>query len=152
MLLATHSIGKELRVYRVRIDFQHASCTVQHLKVLPNFGLSRTLTDSTGTSSENSMNNAHLNFLDFVPAGPDSSSKDRAPPQVFAAFSSAMHDFQGNDIAVTFLCGWQMYKSRAALHSSLAQLSPKERGTVLPKKVGVSLKFPGSLFMFLPKN
>ncbi|KAG8533307.1 uncharacterized protein KY384_002090 [Bacidia gigantensis] len=78
---------RELRIYRIRIDFDRASTSVQHLKILPDFGPPASAERTSESMTNGITNQARLTFLELIPAGPDFTSKERPPPQILAAFS-----------------------------------------------------------------
>ena len=124
LLLATHNTYGELRVWRLRIDFENAAVNVQSLKFVANCMPTATV-EVASPMLDSSMMQARLTTLDFIPAGPESKSRSPTPPFVLAAFSYFAHDFQGGDAANTIFCKWEIYSEKPDIHSSFAQLSSR---------------------------
>lgn len=125
LLLATYNTNGELRLCRVRIDFEKASISVQNLKLIASCTPAATAAEILSTTDDPIYVQTQLTTLDFIPAGPESKSRVPTQPFVLTAFSYLSRDFQGGEVANTVICKWELCSHKPVLHSSFAQLSPK---------------------------
>ena len=124
MLLATHDSAGELRVYRLRIDFERSNFDARHLALLASCKSSLKPAGSTPSTETTTLIQGELTQLEFIAAGPD--SKTRTPPHILAAFSRIVHDFTGNDTVESSMCTWTLQLATPSLHPALKQLGPSK--------------------------
>ena len=125
--MATYSSDAQLRVYRVRIDFERSRIDLFHVKVYNQF----TPFDlgNAVTVYENDLPwRAQLSKLEFVPPGPKPGTRDQTPPFVLASFSYSS-DITGNNSnptsRLTVLCRVMLQSTSPRLHSCFESLSAK---------------------------
>ena len=129
MLLATYNTNRELRIHRLRLDFEKAAINVKHLKLIADCTSAAEASELTSPAYDPSTIQTQLTMLDFIPPGPESKSRAPTQPFVLTAFSCFSPDFQGGDTVNTILYKWELYTQKTPLHSSFAQLSSKRHNT-----------------------
>lgn len=123
MLIVTHSIDKQLRLYRVGIDFQQQRFSIQHLK---------SISDCSPLDTNGSLMNIEmlhqLSHLAFIPHGPETRNREPTPAFILGVFSYVPEDSQKNSMhqdPLTILARWELHSARPKLHSSFEQLTSK---------------------------
>ena len=124
MLLATCTVDRELRVYRLRTDYDKFHVTVQHLALLPSCTPFIQVEESLPGIDETAAQHDQLIQLDFLPAGPEAKNRPRTPPRILATFSHASHDYQGTDTLGTLVCAWSLNQNKPSLHPALSHIFP----------------------------
>lgn len=140
MLIVTHSIDKQLRLYRVGIDFQQQRFSIQHLKSVSDCS---PLDQDTNGSLMNIEMLYQLSHLAFIPHGPDTKNREPAPAFILGVFSYVPEDSQKNSMhqdPLTILARWELHSARPKLHSSFEQLTSK-RPNSLAQDLLVRLPF-----------
>lgn len=140
MLIVTHSIDKQLRLYRVGIDFQQQRFSIQHLKSVSDCS---PLDQDTNGSLMNIEMLYQLSHLVFIPHGPDTKNREPAPAFILGVFSYVPEDSQKNSMhqdPLTILARWELHSARPQLHSSFEQLTSK-RPNSLAQDLLVRLPF-----------
>ena len=128
LLLSTYDTDGELRIYRLRIDFERCALNIQHLCILTSCTPSAVFDELTQLSYNPAIKRAEVTLIEIIPAGPDSKSRQSTPPFVFVAFSFLSHDFHGADNINTVQCKWQLSVAKPSLHPSFSDLSSKKGG------------------------
>ena len=149
MLLTTYNNNRELRVYRVELDFERLEIRLQHLKVLNTCG---PLNDTFGSSHPTHgalILRAHLSILKFLAPAPQPGTTEPSQPCILAAFSYLADDLHSSSSEAqqfTVLCRWELESLRPALHPGFGSLSSKKSNapstSVLP--VRLSNHFPSN--------
>lgn len=139
MLLATHSLDKQLRLYRVGIDFQQLVFNIQHLK---------TISDCSPMDLENSSSlmsrkmSCQMSHLKLIAPGPDIRTRGTTSPFALAVFSYAPDHPQNDPIReepLSILAGWELHGAKAKLHPSFEQLTSKRPNISSPGELPVRL-------------
>lgn len=125
MLIVTHSIDKQLRLYRVSIEFQQQRFSIQHLKSVSD--CSPLDQDSNGSLMNIEML-CQLSHLAFIPHGPETRNREPTPAFILCVFSYVPEDSQKNSMhqdPLTILARWELHSASPMLHSSFEQLTSK---------------------------
>ena len=128
MLLATHSIDKQLRLYRVSINFQQLQINVKHLKTIN--ACSPHDFESHGSLMNRSAA-CQLSHLELIGPGPDTRNREPTAPFVLAVFSYVPHQDQDSSIReepFSFISRWELRSGKPKLHPSFEQLTSKKPG------------------------
>ena len=128
LLLATHDANGEIRVYRLRIDFERNTTSIQNLSMLPSCTPFASVNDAAQASNDPADRKAQLTLIEFIPAGPDSKTREPTPPSVLVAFSYVSHQFQGAENANTVICKWDLILAKSSLHPAFSDLSSRKNG------------------------
>lgn len=126
MLLATHTMDRQLRLYRVSVDFSQLSLNVQHLKTVND--CSPFEVDS-GDSHESFSSYAQITHLELIPPGPETRNRGPTSPFILAAFSyvpDQYHVTQMSEEPFSILARWELGSHVPTLHPSFAQLTSKK--------------------------
>ena len=129
MLLATYNSDKELRVYRLDLDFSHLRITLQHVKILNHCLPLNEVNEGTLLDHGALPLHAELSHLEFIPPGPRTDNKEWRQPFVFASFSYVSDNLQGppaQAAQLTVICKWQLQHIPPRLHPSFDSLSSKK--------------------------
>ena len=129
MLLATYNSDKQLRIYRVDLDFVHLRIALQHVKVL-NHCLPLNDVNEGALSDHGALPlHAELSHLEFTPPGPRTDNKEWRQPFILASFSYVSENLQGppaHAAQLTIICKWQLQYVPPKLHPSFDSLSSKK--------------------------
>lgn len=146
MLLVTHSVDKQLRLYRVGIDFQQLVFNIQHLK---------TINDCSPIGQENisaSMTRKmSLSQLELIAPGPDR-TRGTTSPLALAVFSYIPDHSQDDAIReepFSILARWELHGAKPKLHPSFEQLTSK-RPNLSPGELPVCLTSSEYRFLLMP--
>lgn len=134
LLLATYNSDKELRVYRLSLDFEHQRIGLQHLKVLNHCTPLDESPDGASARSDGVQSRSQLSLLEFLPPSPRSGNKEPTHPILLASFSYASDHFQhspAHAAQATVLCKWELQIVTPKLHTSFNSLSSK-KGSASP--------------------
>lgn len=129
LLLATYNSEKELRVYRLSLDFEHQSIGLQHLKVLNHCTPLDENPDAASVQYDGMQARSQLSLLEFLPPGPRSANKEPTHPVLLASFSHVSDQFQNSSthaVQATVLCKWELQIAMPKLHASFNSLSSKK--------------------------
>lgn len=124
MLLATHSADKQLRLYRVGVEFQQTRFNITHMQTINNCSP----LDYDGSSSLTKA--CQISHLEFVPPGPETRNREAKDAFIIAVFSQDTS--QGISIpgeASSILSRWELNSVKPRLHPSFEQLTSKKPGT-----------------------
>ncbi len=130
LLLVTHSINEQLRLYRVSIDFSNLVFNVHHVKTVHD-------------CSPLEIDSARITHLELVPPGPETRNREPTSPFILAAFSGVPDQFQDSQIQeepVSILARWELGILKPLLHPTFAQLVSKKSNIIpvvdLPVRLG----------------
>ena len=129
LLLATYNGEKELRVYRLSLDFEHQSINLQHLKVLDYCAPLDENLDGASAQYDGVQSRSQLSLLEFLPPGPRSANKEPTHAVLLASFSYVSDHFQhspAHAVQSTVLCKWELQIATPKLHASFSSLSSKK--------------------------
>ena len=140
MLIVTHSIDKQLRLYRVGIDFQQLRFSIQHLKSVSHCSP----LDQDGNSPLMNIGIfCQLSHLAFIPHGPETRNREPTPAFILGVFSYVSEDSHENSMhqdPLTILARWELRSASPKLHPSFEQLTSKR-----PNASAVAQNLPVSL-------
>ena len=124
-----YNSDRELRVYRVRLDFAQSRVSMQHIKVLNQCSPLDDIVNGRSLEEQDVLpSHAQLSHLEFIPPGPRTDNKEWAHPFILASFSFLSDDLQGSSVQgeqFTVLCKWQLQHTAPKLHPSFETLSSK---------------------------
>ena len=139
MLLVTHSKDKQLRLYRLSIDFQQMSVNIQHIKTINNCS---PLDQENNGSMVNRDLACQLSHLDLIPQGLEARNRESAPPFILAAFSYVPVSHQNSslrDEPLTIFSRWELRNAQPKLHPSFEQLTPKKANATSARELPVRI-------------
>lgn len=125
MLLATHTSGQQILLYRVAFNFQRLAFDIQHLKTLND--CFPTAINSSNSESGASYTKGQLTHLEYFPQGPENRKGEPSRPFVLASFTS-LPDPRSNGIGqepYSVVCRWELHSTKPRIHSQFEQLSKK---------------------------
>lgn len=154
MLLATHSIDRQLRLYRVSIVFQHLKINIQHLKTINDCSPR----DWDGDSLINRSAMCQLSHLELIGPGPEIRNPELNPPFILAVFSYVPNQDLDNAMReepLSIFSRWELYSAKPKLHPSFEHLTSKKPNVSAPTELAVrqnfyAFSFPLLLIHFLP--
>lgn len=129
LLLATYNSDKELRVYRLSLDFEHQRIGLQHLKVLNHCIPLDDNPDGASARYDGVQSRSQLSLLEFLPPSPRSGKQEPTHPILLASFSYASDHFQhspAHAAQATVLCKWELQIATPKLHTSFNSLASKK--------------------------
>ena len=129
LLLATFSRDKELRVYRLTIDFGSMRANLQHLKIMQQCRPLDWHSEIDSLHPGTMPSFAQLSLLEFVPPHPITNSREYTPPFVLAAFTSIPDESQDAvsiSTPLTVISKWEIQTTSPELHPSFGSLSSKK--------------------------
>ena len=125
-----YNSDRELRVYRVRLDFAQSRVSMQHIKVLNHCLPFDEVVNGRNLEENDALpSHAQLSHLEFIPPGPRTDNKEWVHPFILASFSLLSDDLQGPSAQggqFTVLCKWQLQHTAPKLHPSFETLSSKK--------------------------
>ena len=116
-------------MYRLGLDFEHQSISLQHLKVLNHCTPLDENPDGPSAQYDSLQSRSQLSLLEILPPGPRSANKDATPSVLLASFSYVSDSFQhspAHAIQSTVLCKWELQSATPKLHTSFNSLSSKK--------------------------
>ncbi len=134
MLLVTHSVDKQLRLYRIGIDFQHLQFSIQHLKSVSSCS---PLDQGSSGSLVNSQALCQLSHLTLIPHGPETRNREPTSAFILAVFSYIPEQSQNNSLheePFSILTRWELHSARPKLHPCFEQLTSKKPNASSPPK------------------
>ncbi|MCJ1388619.1 mediator complex subunit [Xylographa bjoerkii] len=152
LLLAVHTAGKQLRLYRAAIDWQQPTgkdqlasgprISFQHLETIDDCcPMLDYITQNQETyilpSSE-----AQLSHLELLPQAADPRSKESASPTILATFSYLPNHYTDNEIReqpYTILSRWVMRNVESTLHTAFGSLTSKKSNSPVRLKESAAL-------------
>jgi hypothetical protein len=152
-LLAIHTAGKQLRLYRVAIDWQLSSSKEQipslprinflHLETIDEFNPQLEEKDVQSDIYLLPVLEAQLSHLELLPPGVDYIKKEPFVPTLFAVFSHLPNQYSGNVAGEPYsiLSRWELRTRSSTLHSGFSTLTSKKTGSTTPLKVSLVLSF-----------
>lgn len=93
---------------------------------------SKTINNGNGIDIDALPSRSRLSFLDFIPPGPRSGTKEVNPPFILAAFSDVSGTHENGAAQSTFattLCRWELQTASPKLHAQFASLSTRKSST-----------------------
>lgn len=149
LLLAVHTAGNQLRLYRVTIDWQQLAgkdqttslpkILVQHLETVDEC---RPMLYDTNLQQENysiPSPEAKLSHLEMLPQSTDPRIKENTPPIILVVFShigSQYSTVEAREQAHTILSRWVLRNVELTLHPAFGSLTSKKSASPVKLKVG----------------
>lgn len=137
MLLATHSMDKQLRLYRVGIDFQQLVFNIQHLKTVNDCS---PLDQESNSSLMSRKMFCQMSHLELIAPGPETRNRKPTSPFALAVFSYVPDHSQNSVIReepFSVLARWELHVAKAKLHPSFEQLTSKRPNVSSPGELPV---------------
>ncbi|KAL8712283.1 MAG: hypothetical protein Q9220_003434 [cf. Caloplaca sp. 1 TL-2023] len=129
ILIATHNMSKQVRTYRVGVDWSKRAFVIEHLTLIPDYSLQTNFIDgssATGLTGQE-MELHHLELLS--PLTPDPRSKESLPALLLAFFCTTPSQIDqstlGNE-ALTSIVRWELSSTTPTLHPSFSQLASRK--------------------------
>ncbi|KAL8643791.1 MAG: hypothetical protein Q9226_008118 [Calogaya cf. arnoldii] len=131
MLVATCSISKRIRTYRVGVDWSTQSFVIDHLRTILDYSPANNTLAVSGLPPSLPHPEPQLYHLEYLPPtpAPDLRKKEPLPPLLLAFFCSAADTDKQSTVAVdhsTFVARWELSNVKPSLHPSFSQLASKK--------------------------
>lgn len=121
MLLVTHSVDKQLRLYRVGVDFQQMMFNTQHLKTINHCSP----LDFDGSNSL--IRSCQISHLEFVPPGPETRNREAKDAFILVVFSQENYrETTIREEPFSIISKWELQNAKPKLHPSFEQLTSKK--------------------------
>lgn len=148
LLLAVHTVGKKLRLYRLSIDWQVSpgkdqagslpKVASQHLETVDEF--QPALEQSNLQSNIYMMPSfeAQLSHLELLPPAPDMLNKANTLPTILATFSYLPPQYNGaaaREQPFSILSHWELRSGKSDLHLAFMSLASKKNSSPSTLKV-----------------
>ena len=111
-------------MYRVKIDFERSRIDIHHLKGFHQF-IPCDVSDGTLMTDDTLLRYTQLSFLEFIPPGPRSGTRELTPPFIFASFTCISENTPGQSSQLTILCKLELQLKSPKLHPSFESLISK---------------------------
>ena len=148
LLLAVHTAGNKLRLYRVGIDWQ-ASPGKDQPASLPRVAFQHieTVDDFRPALEQNNLQSniyimpsleAQLSHLELLPPAPDMLKKESTVPTILATFSYLPPEYNGIEVReqpFSILSHWELRSEKPTLHSAFMSLTSKKSNSPTTLKV-----------------
>ena len=147
--MSVHTAGRQLRLYRVGIDWQQSMgkdqiaslprLSFQHLETVEECS---PMSDHAGLQSDMFMiapSEAQLTQLELLAQHSDFRNKQTALPTLLATFSYSPSHFTTNvsrEPSFSVLCRWELRNGKSTLHTAFASLGSKKAMSPVGLKVG----------------
>ncbi|KAL8736286.1 MAG: hypothetical protein Q9166_000441 [cf. Caloplaca sp. 2 TL-2023] len=129
MLVATHSVSKHIRTYRIKVDWSKQSFVVDRLRTIVDCSPKSNALIGSRLPSTLPYPEPALYHLEIVSPTSDIRIKETIPPLLLAVFASTPkrneHPSSANDIS-TSIVRWELCTTRSSLHPSFSQLASKK--------------------------
>ncbi|KAL8803476.1 MAG: hypothetical protein Q9182_003173 [Xanthomendoza sp. 2 TL-2023] len=129
LLVATHSVAKQIRIYRVGVDWSLQCFVVDHLKTIVDCSPTSNILGESRLPSASPYPHPQLYHLEILSPTTDVRTKDTIPPLLIAFFcSTGNHNAQSsgvNEIS-TIMVRWELASIESILHPSFSQLASKK--------------------------
>lgn len=140
MLIATHSIAKQVRLYRVDVDWPRQGFNIEHVKTIADCSPAYEDADESGLSLSLPCPEAQLYHLELVSPAPDIRSKETFAPMLLAFFCDFAHLNGHSSIGngpSTSIARWELDSFKPALHPGFSQLPSKKSSASHPSELQV---------------
>ncbi|MCJ1251659.1 mediator complex subunit [Trapelia coarctata] len=153
LLLAVHTVGKKLRLYRVAIDWQVSpgkdqagslpKVTLQHLETVDEF---QPASEQNNLQSNHYMMpsfEARLSHLELLPPALDMLTKENTLPTILATFSYLPPQYNGAETReqpFSIISRWELRSGKLALHSAFMSLTSKKASSPSTLKEETALR------------
>lgn len=128
MLVATHSISKQIRLYRVEVDWPAQRFNIEHVKTIINCSPSNEDAGEGGIPASLLYPEAQLYHLELASPAPDIRNKETFPPLLIAFFGNTPHHNDHPSIGnapSTSIARWELNSIKPSLPSGFSQLASK---------------------------
>lgn len=140
MLVATCSISKQTRLYRVEVDWSGRSFIIEHVKIIADCSSHSQDAGEGGMAAGLPYPEAQLYHLELVSPAPDIRSKEDFPPLLLGFFCNSPprdnHPLIGHG-PVTSIVRWEMTSIEPTLHPGFSQLASKRSNASKPSELQV---------------
>lgn len=147
LLLVVHTMGKQLRLFRIDFEWSSANSKqqdplmpsnsspmihIQHVKIegiCSPLNVTQDLNDPTSGIGRGSMSQAQLSHLDLMPHGPETRNREPTYPTIIAVFSHIPNQYdkgQLHEDAFSIIARWELCINKAGLHPAFDQLASKK--------------------------
>lgn len=134
----THDVQRQLRLHRVKVNFEKESMHAQVLKIVDDASPAVQDGDTNVDGSDLLASTASLSFLDIVSSGPESKNRPPLRPFILLGFSHIADDPQSEAQQKTTLSRWELEPAPAGLHPSFDAIA----GSKLPVQPEISVGDP----------
>lgn len=147
-MLAVHTVGKKLRLYRVTIDWQVSpgkdqagslpKVTLQHLETVDEFQPAWEQNNLQSNIYMMPSFEAQLSHLELLPPAPDMPTKENTLPTILATFSYLPPQYNGTEAReqpFSIISRWELRSEKWALHSTFMSLTSKKTSSPTTLKV-----------------
>lgn len=129
MLIATYGFSKQIRLYRVVVEWSKQSFLIENVKTIADCSSPKQDVDTNELPSSLPYPEAQLYHLEMLSHAPDLRSKETFPPLLLAFFCNyPQHNSSpsvGNELW-TSIARWELNSTKPTLHPSFSQLSSKK--------------------------
>lgn len=147
LLLVVHTMGKQLRLFRIDFGWSPAnskqqdplmpstSCPaihIQHNKIEGTCSplyVTQDVPDPTSGIARGFMSQPQLSHLDLMPHGPETRNREPTYPTVVAVFSHIPNQYDKSQLhedAFSIMARWELCVTKAGLHPAFDQLASKK--------------------------
>ncbi|KAL9604464.1 MAG: hypothetical protein Q9219_000429 [cf. Caloplaca sp. 3 TL-2023] len=136
LLVATHSISKCIRVYRVEINWSKQEFIINHFKTIADCSPASDDGDVDVLADNSQYSEAQLYNLELIAPLPDVQGKEALAPLLLAFFSNPSYsddNLQMGSNPSTSIARWELISSKPMLHPNFLQLASKRSGASSPK-------------------
>ncbi|KAL9060542.1 MAG: hypothetical protein Q9206_000986 [Seirophora lacunosa] len=129
MLVATYGFSKQIRLYRVVVEWSKQSFLIENVKTIADCSSPKQDVDTNELPSSLPYPEAQLYHLEMLSHAPDLRSKETFPPLLLAFFCN--YPQQNSPPSVvnepwTSIARWELNGTKPTLHPSFSQLSSKK--------------------------
>lgn len=140
MLVATYSVSKHIRVYKVEVDWPGRSFIIEHVKIIADCSSHSQEAGEGGLAAGLPYPEAQLYHLEIVSPAPAIRSKEDFSPLLlgFVCNSSPRdnHPLMGHS-PLTSIVRWEMTSIKPTLHPGFSQLASKRSNASKPSELQV---------------
>ncbi|MCJ1284725.1 mediator complex subunit [Xylographa opegraphella] len=152
LLLAVHTTGKQLRLYRATIDWQQPAgkepassepkISFQHLETIDDCCPMLDYTTQNQETYTLPSSEAQLSHIELLAQAADPRSKESASPTILATFSYLPNQYSVSgvhELPYTILSRWVMRNVESTLHSVFGSLTSKKSSSPVRLKESAAL-------------
>ncbi len=140
MLVATCSFSKQIRLYKVEVDWSGRSFAIEHVKIIPDCSSHNQDAGEGGMAAGLPYPEAQLYHLELVSPAPDIRSKEDFPPLLLGFFCNSPprenHPLMEHG-PLTSIVRWEMASIKPTLHPGFSQLASKRSNASKPSELQV---------------
>ncbi|KAL8760778.1 MAG: hypothetical protein Q9184_003063 [Pyrenodesmia sp. 2 TL-2023] len=144
MLVATYSVSKHIRVYKVGVDWSGRTFIIEHVKTITDYSSHSQDAGEGGLAAGFPYPEAQLYHLEIVPPAPAIRSKEDFSPLLLGFFCTSSlrdnHPLMGH-CPLTSIVRWEMTSIKPTLHPGFSQLASKKSNASNPSELQPELIF-----------